>query len=87
MGRGVVLVSAVDNLDFAIGKLGVVMAVGQDFSDTGGDGGVNASEISEDADFAGGVSTIGDESEVVGEVADIADEGLGRLAWSGGGFL
>ena len=49
------------------------MVPGIDFSDVGGDGGVNASETSEEADLVGGVAMVGDEVEVVGECRERAD--------------
>lgn len=67
------LVSVVDSLDLATGKAGVVAAVEMDFSDTGGEGGVRASEISEEADFVGGVAIVGEELDVVGESCESAD--------------
>ena len=67
------LESAKESLGFAIGKAGVVMVRGTDFSDTGGDGGVSVSDTSEDTDFVGGVATVGDEVDVVGDNSDKAD--------------
>jgi len=66
-------VSAIESLDLAIGKAGVIVAPGTDFSDVGGDGGVSASDTSEEADFVGGVAIVGDEVDVVGERCDRAD--------------
>ena len=65
--------SAIESLDFATGSAGVVVVGGTDLSDTGGDGGVSVSDTSEDADFVGGVATVGDEVDVVGDVSDKAD--------------
>ena len=65
--------SAMESLDFAIRNAGVVMVLGTEFSDTGGDGGVRVSEISEDADFVGGVAIVGEEVDVVGDMSDKAD--------------
>lgn len=59
--------SAIESLDLAIGRAGVTAAPVLDLSDVGGDGGVNASETSEEADFVGGVAIVGEEVEVVGE--------------------
>lgn len=65
--------SAIESLDFATGNAGVVMVLGTDLSDAGGDGGVSVSDTSEDADFVGGVAIVGDEVDVVGETSDKAD--------------
>ncbi len=62
-----------DSLDFATGSAGVVIVVGTDFSDTGGDGGVRVSETSEEADFVGGVAMVGDDVDVVGDISDKPD--------------
>lgn len=53
--------------DLVICRAGVVAAVGIDLSDVGGEGGVGISEAIEDSDFVGGVATVGDEADVVGE--------------------
>jgi hypothetical protein len=59
--------SEIDTL--GLGILGEVMALGAltDDSEKGGDGGVTASDATEDADFVGGVAMIGDDPEVPGE--------------------
>lgn len=59
--------SAIESLDLGIGREGVVTVAVMDFSDVGGDGGVSASDTSEEADLVGGVATVGDESDVVGD--------------------
>jgi len=87
IGRGVVLESATESLDLAIGRLGVVTAGGMDFSEVGGDGGVSVSETSEEADLVGGVATVGEEFEVVGDAWDSADCGRARSGARGGSFL
>ena len=65
--------SAIESLDFATGNACVVMAVGMDLSDAGGDGGVSVSDTSEEADFVGGVAMVGEEVVVVGDISDKAD--------------
>ena len=52
-----------------LGILGDVKALGALTNDSGkdGDGGVTASDATEDADFVGGVAIVGDDSEVAGE--------------------
>lgn len=62
-----------ESLDFDTGNAGVLMVVGTDFSDTGGEGGVSVSDTSEDADFVGGVAMVGDEVDVVSDNSDRAD--------------
>ena len=62
-----------ESLDFATGSAGVVMVVGTDLSDTGGDGGVSDSDTSEDVDLVGGVTIVGDELDVAGDISDKAD--------------
>ena len=42
-------------------------AVGIDLSEVGGEGGVGVSETFEDSDFVGGVASVGEEADVVGE--------------------
>lgn len=45
--------SDIESLDLAIGRPGVFGIVGMDFPDIGGEGGVSASDTSDDADFVG----------------------------------
>ena len=61
--------SSIESLDLAIGRAsaGVVEVPFPDLSDVGGEGGVNASDTSDEADFVGGVATVGDDVDVVGE--------------------
>ena len=87
IGRGVVFESDMESLDLAIGRPGVLELTGIDFSDVGGEGGVRASDTSDDADFVGGVAIVGDEVDVVGDSSDNADCGLARSAINGGGFF
>ena len=58
--------SDIESLDLAIGRPGVFGIAGMDFSDVGGEGGVNASDTSDDADFVGGVAIVGEELDVLG---------------------
>ena len=66
-GLGVVLEPAIDSLD--LGKVLVFVSwfTGADRSELGGEGGVGVSEIVEEADLVGGVATVGEEVDVVGE--------------------
>ncbi len=52
-----------------LGMLGDIITLGAltEDSEIGGDGGVTASDATEDADFVGGVAIVGDDSEVPGE--------------------
>ena len=70
-------------LEFA----GVIIEVGSDLSDVGGEGGVGASEVAEDTDFVGGVAMVGDDAVVDGECSDMDDCGRGMVAARGVGFL
>ena len=65
---------------------GTFVEGGTDLSETGGDGGVGASDVPEEIDFVGGVARIGDEAVVVGESSDIDDCGREIFVPSGGGF-
>lgn len=66
-GRGVVSALLIEIRDFVICRAGVVAAEGIDLSEVGGDGGVGVSETLEDSDFVGGVATVGEDADVVGE--------------------
>ena len=65
--RGVVSALLIEMRDFVICRAGVVAATGIDLSEVGGEGGVGVSETFEDSDFVGGVVTVGEEADVVGE--------------------
>ena len=65
--RGVVSALLIDIRDLVIWRAGVVATTGIDLSEEGGEGGVGVSETFEDSDFVGGVATVGEEADVVGE--------------------
>ena len=48
-----------------------------EFSDTGGDGGVSASDVVVEVDFRGVTKLLGEEDAVVGDVSDTGDRGRG----------
>ena len=48
---------------------------GIDLSDTGGEGGVGASEAADDADLVGGVAMVGEDAVVEGDCSDMDDWG------------
>lgn len=71
-GRGVVLESAIDALDFGTWIAGAPTA-GTEWSDVGGEGGVGVSDMVEEADLVGGVATVGEEVVVGCDRSDMAD--------------
>ena len=87
IGLGVMLVSVLNIFEFASGMAGVPLGSEMDFSDVGGDGGVGVSDAMEEADFVGGVATVGEEFDVVGENWDKADCGRAKSGSTGEGFL
>ena len=59
---------------------------GIEVSETGGDGGVGASEAVDEADFVGGVAIVGEDVVVAGEFSETGDCGRTIPAPSGVGF-
>ena len=77
----------IDNRGFDAEGAGVTAFAGSDRSETGGDGGVGASEAADEADLVGGVARVGDDAVVDGECTEIDERGRDMLAPGGVGFL
>lgn len=79
--------SAIDNRDFGCGKAVVFEIAGTDESETGGDGGVGASDVIDEADFVGGVTRTGEDVLVPTEFSDKGDCDRAIPGPRGVGFL
>ena len=66
-GLGVMLESAIDSLDLGIALISDFVAIGAEWSEVGGEGGVGVSETVEAVDLVGGVAIVGEEVDVAGE--------------------